>query len=131
MPLVTLDNSGKFVVGTEAINLLRQIKGEIAVVAIAGIYRYVAFTLLNGPVASRGDALLLHIRSTELLHPFSPRHLLHLLICSSLSLPSVVRDPRSLILLPLGVHGSVLELALSLRAVCNRILTFLLGLFVL
>lgn len=52
VPLVTLDNNGKFVVGTEAINLLRQIKGEIAVVAIAGIYRYVAFLLLNVLVAS-------------------------------------------------------------------------------
>lgn len=43
LPLVTLDNSGKFVVGTEATNLIRQIKGEIAVIAIAGIYRYVRY----------------------------------------------------------------------------------------
>jgi hypothetical protein len=41
LPLVTVDQHGKFVVGNESINLLRQIKGDIAVVAVAGLYRYV------------------------------------------------------------------------------------------
>jgi DeoR/GlpR family transcriptional regulator of sugar metabolism len=40
LPLVTVDNHGKFVIGTDAINLIRQIKGDIAVVSVAGIYRY-------------------------------------------------------------------------------------------
>ncbi len=43
LPLITIDSKGKFVVGQDSINLIRQIKGEIAVVAVAGIYRYALF----------------------------------------------------------------------------------------
>ena len=41
LPLVTVDSHGKFIVGTDAVNLIRQIKGDIAVVAVAGLYRCV------------------------------------------------------------------------------------------
>lgn len=41
LPLVTVDAQGKFVVGPEASTLIRQIKGDIAVIAVAGIYRFV------------------------------------------------------------------------------------------
>lgn len=41
LPLITVDGSGKFVVGAESANLIRQIKGDIAVITIAGLYRYV------------------------------------------------------------------------------------------
>lgn len=84
LPLVTLDNSGKFVVGTEATNLIRQIKGEIAVIAIAGIYRYVIFLLPVGRIVSRGGALLLHIRPHHTV--CGPLRRTHRAVCSIVGL---------------------------------------------
>jgi hypothetical protein len=47
LPLVTVDSHGKFVVGSEAFNLIRQIKGDVAVIAVAGIYRTGKSYILN------------------------------------------------------------------------------------
>lgn len=48
LPLITVDSKGKFVIGTESLNLIKQIKGDIAVVAVAGIYRFVTFFYSTG-----------------------------------------------------------------------------------
>ncbi len=41
LPLITLQN-GKFVLGEQAAHMISSIKGEIGVIGVAGLYRYVA-----------------------------------------------------------------------------------------
>lgn len=45
LPLITVDAKGKFVIGAEAANLIRHINGDVAVVSVAGLYRYVLLTI--------------------------------------------------------------------------------------
>lgn len=40
LPLITLQN-GKFVLGEQAAHMISSIKGEIGVIGVAGLYRYV------------------------------------------------------------------------------------------
>lgn len=47
LPFVTLSNDGSFEIAPEAISYLQQIRGDIAVVAIAGLYRTGKSYLLN------------------------------------------------------------------------------------
>jgi hypothetical protein len=46
MPLITIQ-SGKFVLEHEAAKMISQIKGNIGVIAVAGLYRYYFFMFLS------------------------------------------------------------------------------------
>ena len=41
IPLLFVNDAGKFELGAEAAKIISKVKGKIAVVAIAGLYRYV------------------------------------------------------------------------------------------
>lgn len=40
LPLITLNKNNQFVVGEEALKMISSLEGDIAVVAVAGLYRY-------------------------------------------------------------------------------------------
>lgn len=41
LPLLYVNDEGKFSVGDEAASVIEKVKGKVAVIAIAGLYRFV------------------------------------------------------------------------------------------